>query len=301
MRHLPAPVASAVSSSSATTCRSSARRARHPRCRFASSSRSGTSSTRNPGTILAELATGPRRIGLAIAGRGDGSLDAAPAAGEWSAREVLEHLVFAEASWRRASRGSSTRTIRTSCLGAGRGRATHRRGHGGDRRGCRGGSCRRSSWRGRRSSRRSRCWRRGSISTWELTYSDVRPRVAGVREPFAALPLRSAAGAPAGRAGRRPRRWSSRTTTSLRPVAGTSAFASTTSRSTPADKARAEAAQRAAARRAARRSGRARALHADPVAGVRRALAGAHHQHPPLVLAGVRGRQALPPGASSAA
>lgn len=49
-----------------------------------------------PGTILAELATGPRRIGLAIAGRGDGSLDAAPAAGEWSAREVLEHLVFAE-------------------------------------------------------------------------------------------------------------------------------------------------------------------------------------------------------------
>src|SRR3954454_14038037 len=49
-----------------------------------------------PGTILAELATGPRCVGRAIAGRDDDALEASPAPGEWSAREVLEHLVFAE-------------------------------------------------------------------------------------------------------------------------------------------------------------------------------------------------------------
>ena len=49
-----------------------------------------------PGTILAELATGPRRVRLALAGRSDDELDRAPAPGEWSARETLEHLVFAE-------------------------------------------------------------------------------------------------------------------------------------------------------------------------------------------------------------
>ena len=38
---------------------------------------------------------------------------------------------------------------------------------------------------------------------WEVTYSDVRPRVAVFASRFAALPLRSAAGAPAGRARRR--------------------------------------------------------------------------------------------------
>lgn len=49
-----------------------------------------------PGTILAELATGPRRVGLALADRSDDDLARAPAPGEWSARETLEHLVFAE-------------------------------------------------------------------------------------------------------------------------------------------------------------------------------------------------------------
>jgi hypothetical protein len=49
-----------------------------------------------PGTILAELATGPRRVARALADRSDADLDRPPAPGEWSARETLEHLVFAE-------------------------------------------------------------------------------------------------------------------------------------------------------------------------------------------------------------
>jgi hypothetical protein len=49
-----------------------------------------------PGTILAELATGPRRVRLAMAGRSDDDLAVSPAVGEWSARETLEHLVYAE-------------------------------------------------------------------------------------------------------------------------------------------------------------------------------------------------------------
>lgn len=49
-----------------------------------------------PGTILAELATGPRRIAAALGGRPDEVLDRSPAPGQWSARRTLEHLLFAE-------------------------------------------------------------------------------------------------------------------------------------------------------------------------------------------------------------
>jgi len=49
-----------------------------------------------PGTILAELATGPRRIDAALGGRPDDVLDRSPAPGQWSARRTLEHLLFAE-------------------------------------------------------------------------------------------------------------------------------------------------------------------------------------------------------------
>ena len=50
----------------------------------------------DPGTILAALAMGPGRIAPALAGRDDASLARPPAAGEWSVREALEHLLFAE-------------------------------------------------------------------------------------------------------------------------------------------------------------------------------------------------------------
>lgn len=49
-----------------------------------------------PGTILAALATGPGRIAAAIGGIDDEALARPPAAGEWSVREGLEHLLFAE-------------------------------------------------------------------------------------------------------------------------------------------------------------------------------------------------------------
>ncbi len=49
-----------------------------------------------PGTILAALAAGPGHVADAVAGHGDDALDRAPAAGEWSARETLQHLVFTE-------------------------------------------------------------------------------------------------------------------------------------------------------------------------------------------------------------
>lgn len=49
-----------------------------------------------PGTILAELATGPRRVAAALGGRSDEALERAPAPGQWSARQTLEHLLFAE-------------------------------------------------------------------------------------------------------------------------------------------------------------------------------------------------------------
>lgn len=49
-----------------------------------------------PGTILAALAAGPGHVAAALAGRADAALDRAPAPGEWSARETLQHLVFTE-------------------------------------------------------------------------------------------------------------------------------------------------------------------------------------------------------------
>jgi len=49
-----------------------------------------------PGTILAALAAGPGHVAVAVAGHDDEALDRAPAAGEWSARETLQHLVFTE-------------------------------------------------------------------------------------------------------------------------------------------------------------------------------------------------------------
>lgn len=48
------------------------------------------------GAILAALAAGPRHVALAIHDRADADLAAPPAPGEWSARQALEHLLFAE-------------------------------------------------------------------------------------------------------------------------------------------------------------------------------------------------------------
>jgi hypothetical protein len=48
------------------------------------------------GAILAALAVGSRHVAAAIAGRSDDALARPPAAGEWSARQTLEHLLFAE-------------------------------------------------------------------------------------------------------------------------------------------------------------------------------------------------------------
>jgi uncharacterized damage-inducible protein DinB len=48
------------------------------------------------GTVLAALASGPRHIADALAGRSDDALARRPSPGEWSARETLEHLLFAE-------------------------------------------------------------------------------------------------------------------------------------------------------------------------------------------------------------
>jgi hypothetical protein len=48
------------------------------------------------GAILAALAAGSRHVSDAIAGRSDEALALPPAAGEWSARQTLEHLLFAE-------------------------------------------------------------------------------------------------------------------------------------------------------------------------------------------------------------
>ena len=48
------------------------------------------------GAILAALAAGPRHLDAALAGRSDDALGRPPAAGAWSARQTLEHLLFAE-------------------------------------------------------------------------------------------------------------------------------------------------------------------------------------------------------------
>ena len=48
------------------------------------------------GAILAALAAGPRHLEQALAGRDDAALARSPAPGEWSARQVLEHLLFSE-------------------------------------------------------------------------------------------------------------------------------------------------------------------------------------------------------------
>jgi hypothetical protein len=48
------------------------------------------------GMILAALASGPRHLEQALAGRDDRALAEPPAAGEWSARQTLEHLLFTE-------------------------------------------------------------------------------------------------------------------------------------------------------------------------------------------------------------
>lgn len=49
-----------------------------------------------PGAILAALAAGSRHLADALASRSDDTLALRPAPGEWSARETLEHLLFAE-------------------------------------------------------------------------------------------------------------------------------------------------------------------------------------------------------------
>jgi hypothetical protein len=48
------------------------------------------------GAILAALAAGPRHLERALEGRDDEALARPPAAGEWSARQTLEHLLFTE-------------------------------------------------------------------------------------------------------------------------------------------------------------------------------------------------------------
>jgi hypothetical protein len=48
------------------------------------------------GAILAALAVGSRHVADAIGGRTDEALARPPAPGEWSARQTLEHLLFAE-------------------------------------------------------------------------------------------------------------------------------------------------------------------------------------------------------------
>jgi hypothetical protein len=49
-----------------------------------------------PGMVLAALATGPGRIAAALQGDDDEALALPPASGEWSVREALEHLLYAE-------------------------------------------------------------------------------------------------------------------------------------------------------------------------------------------------------------
>jgi hypothetical protein len=48
------------------------------------------------GMILAALAAGPRQVALALEGHADDALARQPSPGEWSARQALEHLLFAE-------------------------------------------------------------------------------------------------------------------------------------------------------------------------------------------------------------
>jgi hypothetical protein len=48
------------------------------------------------GAILAALAAGPRHLALALDERTDAALARPPAPGEWSAAQVLEHLLFSE-------------------------------------------------------------------------------------------------------------------------------------------------------------------------------------------------------------
>lgn len=48
------------------------------------------------GAILAALAAGPRHLALALDARTNADLAAPPAPGEWSARQALEHLLYAE-------------------------------------------------------------------------------------------------------------------------------------------------------------------------------------------------------------
>jgi hypothetical protein len=50
----------------------------------------------DPGAILAALAAGPHRLALAIEEHNDETLGRQPAPGEWSARQALEHLLYAE-------------------------------------------------------------------------------------------------------------------------------------------------------------------------------------------------------------
>jgi hypothetical protein len=49
-----------------------------------------------PGMVLAALASGPGRLAAALGGHDDAALARPPARGQWSVREALEHLLFAE-------------------------------------------------------------------------------------------------------------------------------------------------------------------------------------------------------------
>ena len=113
--------------------------------------------------------------------------------------------------------------------------------------------------------RRSRRWRRGSISAWELTYSDVRPRVAvfASQAPHCLYDLLLAH--QLGELGGDLAVVVSNHD-DLRPVAGHFGVRFEHVPVDAGDKAARRGDRAAAARRAADRSGRARALHADPVA-----------------------------------
>ena len=50
----------------------------------------------SPAELLAGIEAGRQQVLAAVAGRSDESLAAQPAPGEWSARQTLEHLLFAE-------------------------------------------------------------------------------------------------------------------------------------------------------------------------------------------------------------
>ena len=111
-----------------------------------------------------------------------------------------------------------------------------------------------------------------------------------------ALPLRPAHPLPRRRAAVRDRDGDLESRRRSSRSRGTSTSRFITCRSPRRPSAQQEAAALALLEARRRRADRARALHADPVARVRRALPVADHQRPSLVPAGVHRREPVPPG-----